>query len=126
MGKARDVLACGGVVERTVDLENGYFINHAIHHAVCEVGRVLNAERIETQALVKPIRCVHRPLGTACEFLTKRVEASVIESAMPGERLCIARQPFTFLYASTFHPKKDYAVQEATTDADCKAARRIP
>jgi hypothetical protein len=60
------------------------------------------------------------------DFLAKRVEPAVIESAMPGERLCLGRQPFTVLYAPTFHPKKDYAVQEATTDADCAGARRIP
>jgi hypothetical protein len=67
------------------------------------------------------------PSGSTFEsFLAKRVDRSVIDSATPGERLCLSRQPFTFLYAPTFHAKKDFAVQEATTDADCSGARRVP
>ena len=79
MGKARDVLACGGIVERTVDLENGYLIDHTIHHAICEVGHVLNAESIETQALIEPVRCVHRPLRTACVISTKCIRIVELE-----------------------------------------------
>ena len=60
------------------------------------------------------------------ELLERRVDRSVIDSATPGERLCIDRPPFTFLYAPAFHPKKDYVVQEASTDADCHGARRVP
>ncbi len=60
------------------------------------------------------------------DFMTDRVDASVIDGAATGERLCLSRQPFTVLYAPTFHPKKRYAVQEATTDADCAGARRVP
>lgn len=60
------------------------------------------------------------------ELVERRVERSVIETAMPGERLCIDRQPFTFLYAPAFHADKGYVVQEATTDADCRGARRVP
>lgn len=60
------------------------------------------------------------------ELVARRTAPSIIESAMPGERLCIARPPFTFLYAPAFHAKKDYAVQEATTDDDCRSARRVP
>jgi hypothetical protein len=63
--------------------------------------------------------------STFSQYLAKRVEARVIEEAAPGERLCIAREPFTFLYAPAFHPSKRYAVQEATSDADCQGARRI-
>lgn len=63
--------------------------------------------------------------STFAQFLAKRADASVIEGAAPGERLCIAREPFTFLYAPGFHPPKRYSVQEATTDADCNGARRI-
>ena len=64
--------------------------------------------------------------NTFDELLARRVERSVIDAASPGERLCIAREPFTFLYAPTFHAKKDYTVQEATTDADCQRARHVP
>jgi hypothetical protein len=63
---------------------------------------------------------------TFAELVASRTDRSVIESAAPGERLCIARQPFTFLYAPAFNGRNDYAVQEATVDADCKDARKIP
>lgn len=67
------------------------------------------------------------PSGSTFEqFLAKRVDRAVVESAAPGERLCIAREPFTFLYAPVFHGRDDYTVQEATSDADCKGARRVP
>ena len=56
------------------------------------------------------------------ELLSKRVDTTLLEGASPGERLCIARQPFTVLYAPTFHPGRHHVVQEATTDADCKNA----
>jgi hypothetical protein len=64
--------------------------------------------------------------STFAEFVAKRVDASVIASAAPGERLCIAREPFTFLYAPIFHRGKTYAVQEATGPADCHDARFTP
>ncbi len=51
---------------------------------------------------------------TFAELVAKRVDRATIEGARPGERLCVARQPFTFLYAPAFHPGKAYAVQEAT------------
>jgi hypothetical protein len=64
--------------------------------------------------------------STFPQFLAKRAEQSVIDTALPGERLCIARQPFTFLYAPVFHARNDYAVQERAAEADCKDARRVP
>lgn len=60
------------------------------------------------------------------EFLTKNTEQRVIDEVSPGERICIQREPFTFLYAPAFHPKKPYAVQEARDPSDCDGARRIP
>lgn len=54
------------------------------------------------------------------ELLASQVDRTVIESARPGARLCVARQPFSVLYAPIFQTKKDYTVQEAMTDADCK------
>ncbi len=59
------------------------------------------------------------------ELVERRVDRSVIEAAAAGERLCIDRQPFTFLYAPAFHTKKDYVVQEATTDSDCGGGVRL-
>ena len=69
---------------------------------------------------------LHASGSTFEALLAERVDRSVIESARPGERLCIDRPPFTILYAPTFHANKGYAVQEATTDADCNGARRVP
>ncbi len=60
------------------------------------------------------------------DLVAKRVDSAVIESATAGERLCIGRPPYTFLYAPEFHPSKPYAVQEATPETDCKDARRVP
>jgi hypothetical protein len=60
------------------------------------------------------------------DFVAKRTERAVVDSARPGERLCLARQPFTFLYAAPFHGRTDYGVQEATRLADCNGARPFP
>lgn len=56
---------------------------------------------------------------TIDELVAARVDRHVIDTAPPGERVCVAREPFTFLYAPLFHPRKDYAVQEARSDAEC-------
>ena len=69
---------------------------------------------------------LHASGSTFEELLERRVDRSVVEAASPGERLCVGRQPFTFLYAPVFHRKKDYVVQEATTEADCRGARFVP
>jgi hypothetical protein len=55
------------------------------------------------------------------EFLAKRVDASIIESTRPNERICVAGQPFTFLYAPIFHPARAYRVKEAASDTDCSS-----
>ncbi len=59
-------------------------------------------------------------------FLAKRGDAAVIESITPGERICVARQPLTFLYAPIFHREVRYRLQEWSSDADCVDARRVP
>lgn len=43
----------------------------------------------------------------------------------PGERVCVARQPWTFLYAPLFHAGKSYSVQEAEGPAECAGARLL-
>lgn len=58
--------------------------------------------------------------STLDELIARRVDRSTIEHAHPGERICVARQPFTILYAPAFHERKDYAVQEAVTERDCR------
>jgi hypothetical protein len=60
------------------------------------------------------------------DFVDRRTERSIIDSAQPGERLCIDRPPNTFLYAAPFHGRHDYAVQEAADESDCRGARPIP
>lgn len=60
------------------------------------------------------------------ELLEKKRDHLVIDSATPGERLCISREPFTFLYAPAFQRRRDFTVQEATTPSDCRSARLIP
>ena len=66
-----------------------------------------------------------RDLEIRVEYLGKRVDRAVLDGVAPGERICVARQPFTFLYAPAFHREKRYAVQEATGPADCKGARSV-
>ena len=51
-------------------------------------------------------------------LLDARVEKRVVEGAAPGTTICVAREPWTFLYAPTFHGKA-YRVQEATTPEEC-------
>jgi hypothetical protein len=62
---------------------------------------------------------------TFATYLTERTDPSVLESIAPGERVCIGRQPFTFLYAPLFHPGKNYVVQERADDSDCVGSRRV-
>jgi hypothetical protein len=57
--------------------------------------------------------------STIDELVTARVDRRTIDAARPGQRLCVARWPFTILYAPLFHARKDYAVQEAAAEADC-------
>lgn len=63
--------------------------------------------------------------STFTDFLGARADTSLIESAAPGERLCISREPFTFLYAPIFHARKNYEVQEASRPSDCGDGRRV-
>jgi hypothetical protein len=62
---------------------------------------------------------------TFATYLREHTSAAVLDSITPGERVCIGRQPFTFLYAPLFHPGKDYVVQERAEDADCAGARPL-
>lgn len=65
--------------------------------------------------------------GTSFDaYVAAHVEARVIETSAARERLCIAREPFTFLYAPVFHPGHDYAVQEHAAQSDCQDARVVP
>lgn len=52
-------------------------------------------------------------------LVAAKVDAKIIEQAAPGSRICVDRQPWTFLYAPRFHPARQYSVQEAEEEADC-------
>jgi len=54
-----------------------------------------------------------------------KADRAALERIEPGERVCIVRQPWTFLYAPRFHPEKRYSVQEAATAAECAGARLL-
>ncbi len=67
------------------------------------------------------------PAGDSFRALVEqKVDLRVIEEAQPGEHLCIAREPWTFLYAASFHPGKSYVVHEAAREEDCASTRKIP
>jgi hypothetical protein len=52
-------------------------------------------------------------------LLSSEVDPRVVEGASPGATICVARPPWTFLYAGTFHGKS-YHVQEALSPQDCR------
>ena len=54
-----------------------------------------------------------------------RVDRAALERALPGERVCVSRAPWTFLYAPRFHPERTYTVQEAESPAECEGARPL-
>lgn len=55
-----------------------------------------------------------------------KVDRAALATVAPGEHVCVAREPWTFLHASLFHPSTSHVVQEATNDADCAGLRRLP
>ena len=58
-------------------------------------------------------------------FLAAKVDRAALERVTPGERVCVDRQPWTFLYAPRFHPERRYSVQEAESPAECGGARLL-
>lgn len=56
-------------------------------------------------------------------LVTAKVDRAALEHVAPGERVCIPRQPWTFLYAPRFHPGRSYVVQEAEGPEECAGAR---
>ena len=58
-------------------------------------------------------------------FLAAKVDRAALERARPGERVCVNRQPWTFLYAPRFHPGRSYSVQEAEGPEECAGARTL-
>jgi hypothetical protein len=59
-------------------------------------------------------------------LVASRVDQKVIDAAQPGTRICIAAEPWTFLYAPAFHGarRERYTVLEATRPEECPAQGR--
>jgi hypothetical protein len=57
--------------------------------------------------------------STFRELLRDKVDARIIERAADGDRICLRKEPWTFLYAAPFHPGKRYVVKESEGRADC-------
>jgi hypothetical protein len=53
------------------------------------------------------------------ELVAARVDRMVIDGAKEGDRVCVADDPWTFLYAAPFHPGKHFTVLEAKRARDC-------
>ncbi len=58
-------------------------------------------------------------------LVAAKTDASQLEGVKPGERVCVRKEPWSFLYASAFHRGAAYSVQEAEDDDDCRGARTI-
>jgi hypothetical protein len=58
-------------------------------------------------------------------LVADKTDKRLLDAIAPGERVCISRAPWTFLYAPRFHPEKTYSVQEAEDDDDCAGARKL-
>jgi hypothetical protein len=57
--------------------------------------------------------------STFAELVKDKVNAGVIERAREGDKICVRKEPWTFLYAARFHVPKRYAVKESEKREDC-------
>jgi hypothetical protein len=62
---------------------------------------------------------------TFVEHTRDKVDPAVLAQIQDGERVCLRREPNTFLYAARFHARH-YVVQEVESPAECGAARWLP
>jgi hypothetical protein len=58
-------------------------------------------------------------------FTAAKVDRAALDRVQPGERVCVNRQPWTFLYAPRFHAGRSYSVQEAEGPDECAGARPL-
>src|SRR6185436_10255404 len=63
--------------------------------------------------------------STFSELLQSRVNEATIREVKDDEKVCLSREPFTFLYAATFRPPRRYEVKEVETREDCGDYRFI-
>lgn len=61
--------------------------------------------------------------STFAELVRDKVDANVISRAKDGDRLCIRKEPWTFLYTARFHAPRRYAVKETEKREECGDAR---
>lgn len=59
------------------------------------------------------------------QLVDAKVDRAALQRVAPGERVCIPRQPWTFLYAPRFHAGRPYSVQEAEGPDECAGARLL-
>lgn len=57
--------------------------------------------------------------STFAELLRDKVDADVMARIHDGDRVCLQKEPWTFLYAARFHPPKRYAVKEVERREEC-------
>ncbi len=62
--------------------------------------------------------------STFAELVRARVDAGVIGQIGEGERVCLRREPHTFLYAAPFHGRH-YRVREVEGEGECEGDRWI-
>lgn len=52
-------------------------------------------------------------------LVAAKVDRRLVESAPAGARVCLAREPWTILYAPRFHPGATWTILEAVKEEDC-------
>jgi hypothetical protein len=57
--------------------------------------------------------------STFAELVHDKVDAGVIGRVRDGDKICVRKEPWTFLYAARFHAPKRYAVKESEKREDC-------
>jgi hypothetical protein len=67
------------------------------------------------------------PSGTTfAELVREKVDASVLAPLHDGDRVCLRREPSTFLYAAPFHGARRWVVREVESPDECADARWVP
>ncbi|MCL2779360.1 MAG: hypothetical protein FWD73_15305 [Polyangiaceae bacterium] len=62
---------------------------------------------------------------TFATFLAEHVDQARVRRFPPGARICMTREPWTFLWAGPFHGRSDYVVQQEAEASDCEGAVRL-
>ena len=57
--------------------------------------------------------------STFAEIVASKVDAGVLARLREGDRVCLSKEPWTFLYAAPFHPPRRYAVRETDRRDEC-------